>query len=308
MTLTASAHWVVPDMQGEVLCAGRIYCDLVFTGLPDFARLGTEVFAGDMSLRAGGGAFITAAHLLDAGTPAHLLGRLGDDEFSNALVTQIRAAGLTTDFLAREHDTAAQVTVALNHAGDRAFVTHRHGPALPPDAARAFDRGRITHVHFSEYATLRDARALADAALARGLVVSLDPSWDAKLLHPEALTDMARGIDLFLPNLKEATVLTGAATAKDALHILGNHFPMVAIKCGANGAWFSQNGRHYHSIAPGVRVLDTTGAGDAFNAGLIAGLMQGLPAQTVLDRAVARGARAVTTIGGAPEHGKEVLT
>jgi len=61
----------------RVLCLGRTYCDIIFTGLADMPALGRERFAEDVAIAAGGGAYITAAHLAALGRPAALLTRLG---------------------------------------------------------------------------------------------------------------------------------------------------------------------------------------------------------------------------------------
>jgi sugar/nucleoside kinase (ribokinase family) len=73
-----------PNRRG-VICAGRIYCDLVFSGLPAMPRLDAEVFASAMTPVLGGGAFIAAAHLAARGRPVSLLARFGTDPISLAL-------------------------------------------------------------------------------------------------------------------------------------------------------------------------------------------------------------------------------
>lgn len=74
-----------------VLCIGRIYCDLIFTGLPNLPVLGRELFADSMEIAAGGGAFIAAAHMVHVGRPAALVARLGTDLLSRGVEAQIRA-------------------------------------------------------------------------------------------------------------------------------------------------------------------------------------------------------------------------
>ena len=70
---------------GAVLSLGRIYCDLIFTGLPAMPRLGREVFAEGMTLSLGGGAFITAAHSAAHGRTTALVARFGTDALSAAI-------------------------------------------------------------------------------------------------------------------------------------------------------------------------------------------------------------------------------
>lgn len=79
-----------------MLSAGRLYCDLVFRGLPAMPRLGEERFAEDVAIVPGGGGFITAAHLAGLGRPAALLSRLGEIRFRCRSCRRSRPAGSTS--------------------------------------------------------------------------------------------------------------------------------------------------------------------------------------------------------------------
>src|SRR5690606_6519994 len=95
-----------------VLSIGRIYCDLIFTGLEALAELGKETFAQDMKITAGGGAFITAAHLAHKGRACALLARLGIDPLSVGILPELIATGADLRFLERCATAGPQVTVA----------------------------------------------------------------------------------------------------------------------------------------------------------------------------------------------------
>ena len=116
-----------------VLSVGRLYCDLIFTDLPRMPTMGTEVYAGGFGVHAGGGAFITAAHLAALGHPSALSAILPAPPLAGLIEPDLARAGLDLRLCkAAAPGDEPQATVALVGAQDRAFVTHRTGPAFPP--------------------------------------------------------------------------------------------------------------------------------------------------------------------------------
>ncbi|MCK1977701.1 carbohydrate kinase family protein, partial [Jeotgalicoccus huakuii] len=120
-----------------VLSIGRIYCDLIFTGLQSLPQPGREVFAENMKMAAGGGAFISAAHLAHAGRAVALVARLGFDGLSRGLEPDLKIDGVDLRFLERADDAGPQVTVASVIGNDRAFLSRRAGSALPTTLSAA---------------------------------------------------------------------------------------------------------------------------------------------------------------------------
>lgn len=285
--------------KGGVLSLGRIYCDLVFTGLPDLPRLGREVFATDLTPTLGGGAFITAAHCAVLGRPVALVARYGLDALSLALEAKLERPGIDLSYLERSAAAGPQVTVVMAHGEDRAFLSRRAGHALPETLGPALGWDRARHLHIAEYATLFEHPGIAAQARARGLSVSLDPSWDDTLIRDPRFFEIAAGIDIFLPNLEEARALTGMDRPEDCIAVLSEHFPLVALKLGAQGGMVAMDGKVHAQPAPAVDIVDTTGAGDAFNAGFIDAWLDGATPEAALDAAIACGSRSVQHAGGA---------
>ena len=121
-----------------VLCVGRVYCDAILSGLPRLPSSGTEIFADGLQLRAGGGAFTTAAYLSALGRPAYLAAALPAAPFDQIVLSDIAAAGVDASAcVPAPPGSEPQLTVALVGAGDRAFVTRRCGPASPAIAPMA---------------------------------------------------------------------------------------------------------------------------------------------------------------------------
>lgn len=282
-----------------VLSIGRIYCDLIFTGLESLPQPGREVFANNVKIVAGGGAFISAAHFAHVGRMAALVARLGTDSLSQGISADLSTAGIDLRFLEITADAGPQVTVASVIGNDRAFLTHRAGPARPSTLDEALLWCDAKHLHIAEYATLHEIPDLVRTAKAAGLTVSLDPSWDEALIYSADLLKSCEGIDIFLPNSDEAQAITDESDARKALDILAEHFPVIALKTGADGAWLRSGNTEIHVPASKVDVVDTTGAGDAFNAGFIDFWLNGRSMRECLAAGVRSGSLAVQAAGGA---------
>ncbi len=287
------------ETRSAVLSIGRIYCDLIFTGLQGMPVLGREIFAENMDIAAGGGAFIMAAYCAHAGRKTALLSRLGTDALSMGLEGQLAASNVDLRFLDRAVDAGPQVTVAIINDQERAFLSRRAGSAEPATLSSALEWPEARHMHIAEFATLVEIPGLVAAAKEKGLTVSLDPSWDETLIFGRDFLAKCEGIDIFLPNVEEAAAITGETEPLKALDRLAKVFPVIALKAGSEGAYLANRGNVLHRGAKPVQVIDTTGAGDAFNAGFIHSWLDGHDDEHCLCDAIAMGTLAVQAAGGA---------
>ncbi len=283
-------------MDKGILCAGRVYCDLNFSGMDQLPRLGRELFAEEMSMHAGGGAFITASYVAALGKPASLMGRLPCAPFAGIIEQEAQQQRVDL----RESVTAIggspQLTVAMAMAGDRAFLTSRQGPALPDDHAARMtamaERSALTHLHISELSTLLEYPSLVAQARRAGFTVSLDCAWDdACLDHPD-IAALVSQVDVFLPNESEMQRLASNGVNSDCA-------PMTVVKQGAAGATVHVAGRQTHAAAVPCTVVDTIGAGDAFNAGFLCAWLARQSLSQCLSVGNRCGALAVGRRGGA---------
>ncbi|QMU59200.1 MAG: carbohydrate kinase [Boseongicola sp.] len=274
-----------------ILCVGRLYCDLIFTGVPRFPKMGTEVFADGFGLHAGGGAFITAAHLSRLGNRVALGAFLPTVPFQDVVHGELVKAGLETAFC----QTAApgadpQLTVAITDSSDRAFLTRRSGAAYPEISVAELRRFSVKHIHIGELATLVERPNIVGVARAAGASVSLDCGWDDGLAAND-IGSIIGDIDLFLPNESEARHLKS----------IGVPEPMTAltvVKQGAKGATAYDGNGQVSAPASRVDVVDTTGAGDAFNAGFISAWLDQCSLPECLRAGNAQGALAISQLGG----------
>ena len=275
----------------RVLSVGRVYCDLIFSQVPRFPKLGTEVFAGGLGLSAGGGAFISAAYLTAMGFKTALASNLPRAPFYDTVSADIKALSIDSDLCqSASEDTDPQVTVALTCYQERAFLSRRNGPAIPEMQwlEESVDH-TVEHLHIGELRTLLEHPQIIKFARDRNMSISLDCGWEDDF--SECDISVISQVDLFLPNEMEYQALCEAGMSTMPA-------PITVIKCGEKGAkCLSVDGSIFSSAAL-VKAVDTTGAGDAFNAGFIAKWLQKEPFEECLAAGNKCGAAAVQEIGG----------
>lgn len=277
----------------KILCVGRVYCDLIFTDLPSMPVLGQETFAGGLKMHAGGGCYITAAYLSAIGNPVAITAMLPAAPFNKVVIDEIRHMNLDDRFCEpAPAELDPQITIAMVRNNERAFLTRRASAALPQDISLSFAIPGLTHLHIGELTTLIEHPDLIDMARDAGLTISLDCGWDEAAFGHPGLLQLISSVDVFLPNSAEATRLSENSVSPTCA-------ASTIIKHGADGAEFYTSGHCYSDPARDVPVIDTTGAGDAFNAGFLTAWLQNKHPAECLTAGNHAGSIAVGRIGGA---------
>jgi sugar/nucleoside kinase (ribokinase family) len=279
----------------RIVVLGDVMVDVV-------ARLSGPVAVGSdsparISWGFGGSAANVAAWLASAGAAPVLVGRVGDDPQGAAAAADLAAGGVDAR-LAVDPDRATGTCIVLvAPGGERSMLPD----AGANDGLQAEDLaddllGAGRHLHVTGYALIRPgsrqaARAAIERAKATGMTVSVDPS-SAAILSPEFL-EWADGADLLLPNADEARALggVGALTAR---------FPELVVKLGAEGALWTDGREEVHVRAATAPAVDSTGAGDAFAAGLLCARIDGAEVGEALASGRDLAARAVAIPGARP--------
>jgi sugar/nucleoside kinase (ribokinase family) len=226
--------------------------------------------------RGGGAGANVAVHLAGLGVPVTLAGCVGDDATAAGLRAELAAAGVRLALRTVPGVPTGTVVSLVEPGGQRSMLADRGANlSLEPDDVPAVPPGG--HVHLSGY-TLLDpgprAAGLAalSAAVAAGCTVSVDPASTGPLGRygvQRWLEDTASATVL-LPNADEARLLTGCGDVADAARALAGRHSVVAVSLGADGAVWASGDALVHRPAHPTDVVDTTGAGDAFAAGLLA--------------------------------------
>jgi sugar/nucleoside kinase (ribokinase family) len=256
----------------------------------------------------GGSAGNTAAWLVAAGAQPVLIACVGDDERGSRAQRELRSAGVDARLAVAPGLTTGTCIVLVGRDGERTMVPD----AGANDALREEDLADELlepggHLHVAGYTLLREgsrpaARAAIGRAVETGMTVSVDPSSSA-LLSAE-FVDLAEGAALLLPNVQEAAALTGEGDPERAARALAERFPEVVVTLGAEGALWTNGDELVRAPALRVETVeDSTGAGDAFAAGLLAARAAGAPTADALAAGCGLAARAVQTAGARPNDG-----
>jgi sugar/nucleoside kinase (ribokinase family) len=257
----------------------------------------------------GGAAANVAAWLAEQGMDVALAARAGNDLAGRGAVDELRAAGVQTHVALDDERATGTCVVVIAADGERTMLPDRGANlALAPDDVPAALFARGGHLHLSGYVLLHDgprAAGLAalDHAREAGMTISVDPASAAPLrtCGAERVLEWIGRVDVLLPNLDEARVLTGADDAEAAARALAERAGEVVVTLGAQGALWTDGHDVVWADAPAdVRVVDATGAGDAFAAGWLAARHGGADPAAALTAACALGARAVSRAGARP--------
>jgi len=291
-------------MSKRILVIGEMCADLIVTGMERMPVLGEETMAEDFSIQVGGSSLITACGLAKLGIDTAFYGNLGTDSFGQNIRKQLEERGLDISRVRDCSPVRTGLSIALNVAGDRGFATYAGSITagryehLPPDLFEGFD-----HLHMGSFFFLEEmkpARIVQDAKKA-GLTVSLDTGFDPSESWGSGIREVLPEIDFFLVNEVEAPAIAGTSDIPSAVKVLSGLTPGLAVKLGSAGAVFAKDGRIWRADpAPDDGVVDTTGAGDSFNAGFLAGWALGSDCSDCLRLANACGACAVQVQGGIP--------
>lgn len=274
---------------------GAYFADLIFRDLPRNVMSGTEVFAGGFSLLPGG-AFTLAMAMRRLGHDVVWATDFGNDLFSQQVLAGARVEGLDETGFRHHPIPLRSVTVALSFHGDRAMVSYQD-PSSPRSIAALLQehRPRLLIVPKLEYGAA--VEAALRVAHQFGTQVFMDCQDVPGTLRIPMVREVLAHVDLFAPNADEALRLTGATTVDDALEVLAGLVDTVVVKRGGAGASAVRRGKRYDVAAIEVDVVDTTGAGDCFNAGFLHAHLAGEQLSACLDAAVACGAAATTAPG-----------
>jgi sugar/nucleoside kinase (ribokinase family) len=289
----------------EVLCAGIIVADHVSSPIAHLPAAGELVLADQLLLTIGGCAANVAVDLVKLGLSAAVVGRVGDDVFGRIVADMLRERRVDVSPLQVTPGVDTSQTLIVNVAGqDRRFI-HTFG------ANAAFKAGDIPTERAAKCKVLYlggyllmdrvDAAELAAvfaAARAAGARTVLDVVTPGPGDYLPRLTPLLPQVDVFLPNDHEASLITGESDPwrqAEAFQRLGAG--TVVITLGDRGAVLVNGRERLRAATFSVPFVDGSGGGDAFAAGYIDGLLQGLDAEGCLRRASAVGASCVRAVG-----------
>jgi sugar/nucleoside kinase (ribokinase family) len=293
-----------PDL--DLLVLGDCNPDLVLAAddlEPAFGQVERVVDAADLTI--GGSGAIVACGAARLGLRTAIAGIVGDDLFGRFMVEALAARGVDTSAVVIDQTAKTGVTVILARPDDRAVLTFPGAvSALTVELVDPALVRRARHVHVASF-FLQTSLApglprLFQSVRAAGASTSLDPNWDPDELWDAGLHDLLRFTDVFLPNSAEATRIADRSDAHEAAVTLAAAGPIVAVKLGARGAVGAEPGKELTEVGSlsGIAPVDTIGAGDSFDAGVLAGLLNGYEVERALALGCSCGALSTRAVGG----------
>ena len=292
-----------------ITCFGDLIQDILITPNGPLQR-GSDV-PGSIALRGGGSASNTACWLGYLRQPVQFLGRVGADDVGEALRQELVSFHVDAR-LAVGPEPTGRIAVLIDAQGERTMITQRGAnlgmtveqllPLLPEQSS---------WLHCTGYSLFQSAglRQAALQFLEHGRAIraqrSLDPSSYALLNEygSQRFLDETAGVDLLLPNQEEAQILTGLKDPRQAGEVLRQYYASVIITLGAHGCLVVDETGCQQLPAPSVTAVDTTGAGDAFNAGVLAALCQSKPLSEAALWGMRCASRSIQHPGGRPPCG-----
>ncbi|MCK5113405.1 MAG: ribokinase [Phycisphaerae bacterium] len=289
-------------IEPSILVIGSANMDMVVRAA-GFPLPGQTVFGSDFQASPGGKGANQAVAVARLGGMCRFLGRVGDDSFGRSLKQSIAAEGVNVDnLMLTENIPTGTAIVVVDSSGENSIIVSSGANfALTPDDIYGneslFEHSAVVLIQLE--IPLPTVRAAIDLSHRHGVRIILDPTPVPKCFPPE----MYR-VDIISPNAVEAEALTGKKLVEEriakqvAMQFIEKGAKSAVVKLGARGSLVVMSDGHFYHVPPfKVDVLDSTGAGDAFTAGLGVAYTKGMSLREAAVFANAAGALACTKLG-----------
>jgi len=274
--------------------AGVTNVDLLYSGLPRVPNEGEELFSKSFALMLGGGIPATLINLRRLGVACKAQTFLGEDIFSRFAAREFERLNTPVTNLYGGNGIPLNITSAVITPNDRTFISYSDNVPVGDkelsavyEASRGADIVLMAASFLPIYADLKR----------EGAVLVFDTGWTEGMTM-ESMRALLTLADYFTPNQKEAMRITGEHTPQAAAKALSRYIESPIVKLDKDGCLLMENGRA--RIIPPLRdiqIVDPTGAGDAFLAGLTYGLFHHAPLETAVRYGNVTGGVCVTGIG-----------
>ena len=282
---------------------GDVNIDLVVPGVEHFPAPGQEDEVDTIETFVGGGAALFTLGLGKLGLHPVFQGEVGDDCYGDLIAREFAAKNVDCSLLQKSSTGKTGISISFTNEKDRSFLTYRGTNAGISIRRVDLDKVREAgHIHVTGYEgtsnhqdyleLLRQVKEETDAT------VSFDVGWDASGEWYQGIYDLFPYIDVLFMNETEAEHYSRKANAREAAVDFARSCGMAVIKLGKKGSLAVKDGVTYEVPAFTVKAVDTTGAGDSFNAGFIYGYLRQMDIRACLECGNGCGALNVTALGG----------
>jgi sugar/nucleoside kinase (ribokinase family) len=293
---------MTPERRADVLVAGDLFLDLVMSGFESWPGPGEESFAKKFHKEVGGGAAITACCLSKLGLQTLVLGAVGKSD-GQWMLDELRLRGVDISGIHVTEAEPTAFTVSVSSARDRALFTYgganRELAAVLGNLTALAEETHVRHIHLAHAMNPPHAARLFQSIRDRGCSLSLDVGWHPEwFADPRAIAALSQ-VDIFFPNEREASAITKQTDPRrmlEAFQQMGLRH--VALKLGAEGAALLWDGEIAFQEPAPIDPVDTTGAGDCFDAGFLYAWLREMEPRQCLRSGTACGELSVRALGG----------
>ncbi|PMQ01634.1 MAG: carbohydrate kinase [Dictyoglomus sp. NZ13-RE01] len=302
----------------DVLCVGIAVADVLGKPIDFMPEKGKLMLIDEITLSTGGCAVNTAIALAKIGVKVGVIARVGDDGFGEFIISQLNKYGVITDGIKKDLEKKTSATmVAISSEGERSFWHYlgaNYNLSLEDISEEMLLKTKILHIAGTNVMPSLDGeptRKLLSIAKNYNIITSLDTVWNSQNTWSENMEPVFPFLDYFLPNYEEAKAISHKNKPDEiARFFLERGVKVVAIKMGEKGSYVTNGREEYLVPAFKVEVKDTTGAGDAYVAGFLKGVLLGWDIKNCALLGNALGAFCVREVGassGIPKW-EEVLS
>lgn len=289
----------------DVISLGILVADVVAKPVKQWPEEGKLVLVDQLELHTGGCAMSTAVALTRLGISSGIVGKVGEDPFGDYLVAALQREGVSTEGVRRQKGVHTSATmVCVSTTGERSFIHYLGANAELGADDVDFDivgRAKVLHIGAALLIPKLDGAPLAGVlkrAQELGVVTCVDTAWDSRGRWMDLVGPCLPYADYCVPSYEEARMLTGERDpAAMARVFLDAGVKNVGIKLGEKGCYVCSRDEEHHLLPYKVGAVDATGAGDAWVAGFVAGIVTGRPLLEMARLGNAVGAMSVTAMG-----------
>ncbi|WP_322907474.1 carbohydrate kinase family protein [Paenibacillus campi] len=286
----------------DVVSIGDANIDLIVAGSDQLPEPGQEVFVSNMLVHIGGGAALFSMAVAKLGLKVAFNGVLGQDYYGQFILDEFSGLNIDTTYIRQSKHNNTGISIAINPEQDRSFITYMGSNAevrMEDLHENSMKHGR--HVHMTGYQGSRNHDAyvaMIHKIKSFGATISFDVGWDDSGEWYSGIFEIMRAVDVFFLNELEALHYSRCADIRQAITLMSQHADHLVVKMGSRGAVSIQGGQQTYRSAYSVTAVDTTGAGDSFNAGYMYGVLTGKSTGECLQYGNACGALSVSAYGG----------
>ncbi len=292
-------------MVKDIICMGLIVSDVIIKPVLKFPKKGKLELVSNIQLHTGGCALNTAFVLSKLGVKTGIIGKIGNDGFGEFILKRLKEMKIETKNLIIDKNSSTSTTAVLvSEDGERSFLhsTGANSTLSEKDINFEAMKGcKILHIGGTFLMKSIEGKPLSRVlkkAKEMNIITSVDTCWDPSGKWEKLINPLLKHTDIFLPSYDEAVMISHKKKPKEIADVFLSQGPkIVVIKMGRKGCFIKDQRQTYEIPAFKIKVVDTTGAGDAFVGGFLAGYLKGWNLKQIGIFANAVGALCASSLG-----------